>query len=184
MSDLDWVEFARWNLDWIQDQIKRADEKANIHLTIYIGLSGVFVAHLVVFVSFLSKCMSLNQVVWWELVILGVVALLCLFLFGHFFWHFTLVLRPRINYEDLIGKDYKSLIFWGHIAELRWKEFKPKYLPESEPYPPAEDLKAQIYINSVIASEKYDHLKKSTRWFPLTIIATAVFVVLVYLFKG
>jgi nitrogen regulatory protein PII-like uncharacterized protein len=185
VSDFHWIEFARWNLDWIQDQIKRADEKANIHLAVYLALTGVFVAHLATLGAFIVGGSYLSNL-WWPIFVagfvLGAVCIICILLFVQFYRNFHLVLKPRIDYGHLVGEKYCSLIFWGGISKLKYEGFQTQYPPEEKVL--SDDLKKQLYINSVIANEKYKHLEKATKYFPWTILATAIFVVLVYCLKG
>lgn len=177
----DWIDFAKWNLDWIQDQIKRADEKANIHLAVYLALTGVFIAHLATYVGLVAGCKNINTMGWLLFLIGGVFAF-CIFFLVHFYYHFYNILRPRINYKHLVGEDYCSFCFWGGIATLKYEEFKEEYQSRYEIM--EEDLKKQIYINSVIANEKYMHFIKAIKFFPWAVLAIAAFVFLVYWFKG
>ncbi len=169
-------------LNYIHEYINRADNKMHILL----GFHFLLIAPVVkraneVFSYFLrslnyqssgidpSKCIFLG--------IFFVFLILFAYFEGKFLYLFYRTLLPDLSTEDKVGTDYKSVIFWGHIA---WKyrdlnEFRSaleKAIKDENIY--EDDIITQIYINSLIASHKFEKVQKAYTLLPWSIVIAVI----------
>ena len=177
------MKTSLWNqIAYIHEYINRVDNKMHILL----GFHFLLIAPVVkraneVFSYFLrslnyqssgidpSKCIFLG--------IFFVFLILFAYFEGKFLYLFYRTLLPDLSTEDKVGTDYKSVIFWGHIA---WKykdldEFRQileKTIKNEDVY--NNDLITQIYINSLIASHKFAKVREAYTLLPWSIITAVI----------
>ena len=80
-------------------------------------------------------------------------------------------LSPKIDYDKLRKTESemleKSNIFFGSIANTKYNDFNLSY----ESY--FEDLRSQVYVNSLICKNKFDNYAKALKW--IFILFSSVF---------
>ncbi|MES5167345.1 hypothetical protein [Prevotella melaninogenica] len=62
----------------------------------------------------------------------------------------------------------QSYIFFKTISQMSYKQFQDDYIDIKE------DLKAQIYVNSKIATNKFENYKQGMFWFKILLISTVM----------
>lgn len=71
----------------------------------------------------------------------------------------------------------KSYIFFGTISKMTYKDFKKEEVDYSE------DLKSQIYVNSIIASNKFMNYNKSLYWFRFSLCVSCLLFIAIMIMK-
>lgn len=71
----------------------------------------------------------------------------------------------------------KSYIFFGTISKMTYKDFKKVEVDYSE------DLKSQIYVNSVNASNKFMNYNKSLYWFRFSLCVSCMLFIAIMIMK-
>ena len=66
------------------------------------------------------------------------------------------------------GLEKTSRIFFGAISKISYEEFKKVTIKQDE------DLKSQIYVNSKIATEKYNNYNKGLSWFKIALFTAGL----------
>ena len=153
MNKKDLIEINRQNLDRVILWIQNADTKASIVLAFNGGLM-VFLAGKV------YDAKSLFQYAFCSGPLL--LLLLCAIFFIAFFC-FSIYFALRTLLPSTSPTAKNKLMFFGTIAGLSEEEFKKKALSLGEDEA-LENLVEQTYINSKIARDKFDNLKKSWKF--------------------
>lgn len=161
------IEFQKWHLSYIIDQIKMADNKINFLLAVYLSLSGITIANIQKILStFNSLDLCCKAIFTLDLVIF----VACLI---YFYITFFMTIIPRAQAGRILNKGmYKSVIFWGDLAQTDINEFDNIEMKDF-----AEDLQKQILINSRIAAKKFANVRNAYTTLIPTIISFAVLVV-------
>ena len=93
----------------------------------------------------------------------------CCYLFG--------AIRANIDYDKMYkdnpGLVKKSYVFFGTISKMRFYDFKKEECDYEE------DLKSQIYVNSIIATKKFQNYNEGLFWFKLLLLVAAMLFVAV-----
>ena len=166
------IDFFKWQLEYVQDQIKVADSKINFLLAIYLVLLGVGVAQAEKVIEiFLNASACLE----WKVVI-GIVYMAFLFCVANFFWHFISTMKPRTEPQEILGKDYRSYIFWKDISEMGYKNFRDASLKTLY-----SDLGKQVFVNSHIAKAKFENVNSAYKLFFLTLIIFLILFIFIHL---
>jgi len=156
------LDFLWRHLEYVQNQIERADGKMNLLLVVHLALVP-FAATLIYHVV-LREPECLLRVPFCCLFLVFVLFALAFFWFE---WKFVQLFRkavsPRVDAQKYLGREYKSIVFWNHIADRQkfrdFKSFEESYRKEQL----EEDLLEQIYVNSHIAREKFECVQKAYR---------------------
>lgn len=81
-------------------------------------------------------------------------------------------IKANIDYKKLFDEnpslEKTSRIFFGSIGKVSYEEFKKLRIKQEE------DLKSQIYVNSKIATEKYNNYNKSLSWFKIALFTAGL----------
>ena len=81
-------------------------------------------------------------------------------------------IKANIDYKKLVdenpGLGKTSRIFFGAISKISYEEFKKVTIKQEE------DLKSQIYVNSKIATEKYNNYNKGLTWFKIALFTAGL----------
>ena len=175
-DELKETEFLKWQLEYVIDQIKMADNKINFLLAIYLVLLGIVASQIEkVTTIFLNNCICFT----WK-VIIGIICALLLGCICKFFYYFINTIKPRtISKEILEEKDYESLIFWKDIANMEYNNFKNATLKSR-----LGDFKKQVFINSSIAKTKFENVVSAYKVLILTLIFLSIFVGIIHLIGG
>ncbi len=156
------LDFLWRHLEYVQNQIERADGKMNLLLIVHLALVP-FAATLIYHV-FLGGPSCLLKFPFFYLFSVFVLFVLAFFWFE---WKFVQLFReavsPRVDAQKYLGREYRSIVFWNHIADRRkfasFDTFSREYREEQI----REDLLEQIYVNSHIAREKFERVQKAYR---------------------
>ena len=145
------IEFLKWQLGYVVDQIRMADNKINFLLAIYLAVLGLAISQIEKVINvFLNVCAC------WKIVI-GIICFLFLCCIVKFFCYFINTIKPRTESKDTLGeKDYKSLIFWKDVASMKFENFKNTKLEELY-----NDMKSQVFINCSIAKAKFKNVNSA-----------------------
>jgi len=165
------VDFLKWQLEYVIDQIKMADTKINFLLAIYLALLGITVSQTKKIANiFLDACVS-----WEWKVFTGIIYFLFLYCIVRFYCYFVKVVKPRVNPKDILKEEnYRSLIFWGDIANMKFEEFNNAELERRY-----NDLEKQVFINSCIAESKFGYVTKAYKIFTPTLVIFMVLLILI-----
>jgi len=167
------VEFFKWQLAYVIDQIKMADNKINFLLAIYLVILGVAVSQIKKIIDILLN-MSVYSI--WKVAI-GILCVLFLYCIFKFFYCFINTIKPRTSpKESLREKDYKSFIFWRDITDMGYQNFKNATLENRW-----GDLEKQVFINSCIAKDKFKNVNGAYKLFHPTLIIFLTLLSLIYL---
>ena len=147
------IDFMKYILSHIQDQIRFADSKANFFFSFAIILIGVALSTLLKYVhvyNFLNE--HNHQWIFFILVLLFIIYLTFVLL--------GLVKIVIVYYPRVSLKSTKSIYYFNHISTFKNEEYRNKI--DALTYEEVlSSLTSQIIINSEIASLKYKHLKAS-----------------------
>ncbi|MDL1971242.1 MAG: DUF5706 domain-containing protein [Candidatus Desulfofervidaceae bacterium] len=168
-------EFLKWQLEYIMEQIKMSDNKANFLLVIHLALLGSTISQLPQIFRVFSNIHICCKLV------LAFVVFFFLYGMARFFITFVYTVKPRINPREILGDDnYKSFIFWGDLAKIKVDDYKNIKLENIY-----EDLEKQIIINARIAKIKFDNVEKaySILFFP-TLTTFIILMILIILMRG
>lgn len=143
--------FFEANLTRVHEWIKAADQKVSI----WIAFQGILVA---VITPYFSDHIfpSIFEQSWVVIVLL--VFSICLY--GYGFFQSILAITPSLKTK----KGKKSLIYFGHVAEMDFDDFELK-LDQYTEEDYLKDLKRQIHISSKIAFRKHKEFRYSIIFF-------------------
>ena len=81
-------------------------------------------------------------------------------------------IKANIDYKKLVDEnpslEKTSRIFFGEISKISYEEFKKASIKQEE------DLRSQIYVNSKIATEKYNNYNKGLSWFKIALFTAGL----------
>jgi hypothetical protein len=162
MEDLMAPDVRPWyHLLYITDQIKSADQKAYIGITVLctvIGFSHQGFSHVIRYLLH-NYTHPLVVISIFTLIVLcagGLVAALSEF------YH---IVFPKMNGQKYMKTDDCSVVFWLDVASMTFPDFKNKYLKGNR----EDDLIVQIYILSKIAKTKYSGIKNMYKIITFTV---------------
>ncbi len=180
VSDSNNKEDLKFTLEVVNSWINNCDQKASILLSVM----GVAITLLLTsdFIKFLRNYIFEPFVLYisakgeyqfsWDrftvffLLLIAAITLAttCCYLFR--------AIKANIDYKKLFdenpGLEKTSRIFFGTISKISYEEFKKITIKL------VEDLKSQIYVNSKIATEKYDNYNKGLSWFKIALYTTGL----------
>ncbi|GEM_PF-2369483 len=164
------LNFLWKHLEHIQGQIERADNKINLLLVVHLALVPFAVALIYRVVLEKPSCILKFPVC----CLFSVFIIAALFFFW-FEWNFVQMFRktvsPRVNAQSYLNdKEYKSIVFWNHIADRRKFESFDAFNREYKEEQVKRDIMEQIYVNSHIAKEKFDYVRKAYRNLKFSVI--------------
>ncbi|MHA1278052.1 MAG: Pycsar system effector family protein [Candidatus Helarchaeota archaeon] len=170
------IEFFRWQLEYVIDQIKMADNKINFLLAIYLALVGLIISRVGKVIGIFQNtnvCLILK-------VIIGIIGALFLCCAIKFFYHFINTIKPRTNPREILREEnYKSVIFWKDIYDMGYKNFNNVSLEIRY-----EDLEKQIFVNSYIAKVKFGNVTIAYKFLIPTSFLFLILFCLTYLIGG
>ena len=170
------TEFLKWQLGYLIDQIKMADNKIYFLLAIYLVFLGLTISQVEKMIDIFSNT-SICCI--WK-VIIGIICLCFLYYIVKFFHHFVNTIKPRTNPQEILGeKDYKSFIFWKDIANMGYDSFRDATLETRY-----SDLEKQVFVNSFIAKAKFENVTNAYKFLVPTMIFLLIFFILIRLVGG
>lgn len=178
-------EDLQHTFDTVNSWLNNCDQKAGILLAaigvaVTIIMTGDFLKFLreYIFGPFVQYCGGQSDLTFsWGrftvfcLLIIAVSILIvsCCYLFG--------AIRANIDYDKMYkdnpGLVKKSYVFFGTISKMRFYDFKKEECDYEE------DLKSQIYVNSIIATKKFQNYNEGLFWFKLLLLVAAMLFVAV-----
>jgi len=144
-------EAAPAQLDRVLAFFSRADAKASVLLAVDTGMLAVLVSRLPPSSAF--DC--------WLLILLAP-----LFLIGGSLWHLHKAAFPSLEG----GRD--SLIYFREIGKRTESKFVNEFTSQSE-QDYLKDILSQVWRNSQILKEKFDHISAAFNWMALAIVPWA-----------
>lgn len=161
-----------YHLLYITDQIKNADNKAYIGITVLCAVIGLSHEGFTQIIRYLAhdKVHPLTFIIISSIIVSCIGGLILSLI------EFNRILFPQMNSKRHLDRDDKSAIFWLDVAMMTYDEFKRKYRRENR----EDDLIVQIYILSKIAQIKYNGIKTL---FKISIFTTACDVTILILAK-
>lgn len=176
-----------FTLESVNSWLNNCDQKAGILLAVVgvaitIIMTSDFLKYLraYIFIPFMEYCsgnsdlsFSWSRFTVFFLLLISIIILItcCIYLFK--------AIRANIDYEKMY-KDNPNLvkvsyIFFGTISQMKYDDFK-KGESNFE-----EDLKSQIYVNSIIATNKFKNYNEGLFWFKLLLlVAVLLFVAIMF----
>ena len=175
------TEDLKYTLETVNAWVGNCDQKNNILLSIMgvaitILLSSDFVIKLrqIIFTPFIQYWTGERTNIAFSLGRLCVFILLlssaaftiksCYYLFK--------AIGANIDYAAMYNTNpqlpKQSYIFFKTISQMSYKQFQDDYIDIKE------DLKAQIYVNSKIATNKFENYKRGMFWFKVLLISTVM----------
>lgn len=73
--------------------------------------------------------------------------------------------KMRAKHPELVKSSY---IFFGSISKMRYEDFKKDEVDYKE------DLKSQIYVNSIITTKKFENYNEGLFWFKLLLLSSGL----------
>lgn len=182
-------EDLKHTYDTVNAWLNNCDQKAGIMLTvacvaITVLMTSDFLKELktYIFTPFVKYWMEETELTFsWSrftvfvhlVIAAGMLITSCYYLFQ--------AIRAKIDYEKMReenpGLVQKSYIFWGSICGMTYDEFKKDEVNYEE------DLKSQIYVNSKIASIKFQYYIKGLYWFKFLLLVSVMTFIAVMLMK-
>jgi hypothetical protein len=156
-------------LSEIQQSIVFADSKANFIISIDLVLLGVVITIISNSIPIIKNLFNgtFEGGVW--LAIYTFIAVIALFLVTCSIWNAINCVRP--NTKNLSKKS--SVVFFGSIASLTLEDFVTKFTLISDPEM-LNNLIYQIHDKSLVAENKFDHIKSAINF----LLFSLIFVVL------
>lgn len=173
-------EDLKFTLELVNSWINNCDQKASILLSVMgvaitLMLTSDFTKFLrnyifepfVLYISVKGEFQfSLSRFTVFFLLLITVCTLLMTF------YYLFRAIKANIDYEKLVNEnpdlEKTSRIFFGAISKISYEEFKKVTIKQEE------DLKTQIYVNSKIATEKYNNYNKGLSWFKIALFTTGL----------
>lgn len=173
-------EELQFTLESVNSWLNNCDQKAGMLLAVIgvattILFTGDFVKFIRehIFTPFVEFCegqgehlFSWGRFTVFFLLVIAVILLImsCYYLFR--------AIGANINYtkmyEENPGLVKRSYIFFGTISNMKYKEFKKDEADYDE------DLKSQIYVNSKIATNKFQNYNRGLSWFKLLLLVVGM----------
>lgn len=173
-------EDLKFTLELVNSWINNCDQKASILLSVIgvaitLMLTSDFIKFLrnyifepfVLYISAKGEFQfSLGRFTVFFLLLIATCTLVmtCCYLFR--------AIKANIDYKKLVdenpGLEKTSRIFFGAISKISYEEFKKVTIKQEE------DLQSQIYINSRIATEKYNNYSKCLSWFMISLFTAGL----------
>lgn len=169
------ISIFQWQFDYLITQQKMADNKINFLLVVYLSLLGIFLTQIERFLTFIES--DLICLIW--KLIVSIICLGYIFLNYRFFDNYIKAIKPRIDPRKLLkDSKYISCIFWGDIADHGFNKYANCNIGDLH-----KDIKKQIYVNSIIAKEKFQNVYRaySELIFTLIIFITMLAAIILFL---
>ncbi len=164
---MDLLEFYQWHLNYVIDQIKMADNKMNFLLAIFSSLLGATMFRLEKIWYFFIRSNICCKIT------LGFIFIVFIGIILYFYFLFNKAINPRIEPKKIINdNNYTSVIFWGDVAQKTLQEFGAHKEKDFK-----KDIQSQIIINSKIAQQKFNFVKKA---YNLIFTAIVLFIILIF----
>ena len=176
-----------FTLESVNSWLNNCDQKAGILLAVVgvaitVIMTSDFMKYLraYIFIPFMEYCSGKSNLSFsWSrftvffLLLISIIILItcCIYLFK--------AIRANIDYEKMYKENPNlvkvSYIFFGTISRMKYDDFK------KGPSNFDEDLKSQIFVNSIIASNKFKDYNEGLFWFKLLLLV-AVFLFVAIMF--
>lgn len=177
----------QFTLESVNSWLNNCDQKAGILLTVVgvaitVIMTSDFMKYLrsYIFAPFMEFCsgnsdlsFSWSRFTVFVLLVIAMVILItcCIYLFR--------AISANIDYKKMCNENpglvKTSYIFYGTISQMNYDDFK-KCGDDFE-----EDLKSQIYVNSKIASAKFENYNEGLFWFKLLLlVAVLLFIAIMF----
>lgn len=178
-------EELKFTLESVNSWVNNCDQKAGmllavIGVAITILFTGDFVKFIreYIFTPFIEFCEGQGEYLfsWGRFTVFSLLVFAVVFLIKACYYLFKAI-GANINYtkmyEENPGLVKKSYIFFGTISSMRYEDFKKDEVDY------IEDLKSQIYVNSKIATNKFQNYNEGLSWFKLLLLVVGMLFVAV-----
>lgn len=177
LSIMDKIDKSEKKLESINQWISNCDTKSSFVLTFYgVVLTIIFTSDVGKSIINTFSFVKSNDIDWRSLVNFFLLTLSISFFVTSLntFYHIYSTLKGRIdpNIYRQIGLNTDSNIFFGSIASKTFQNFESSSNNEDETKY-LNDINSQVFINSNIVNEKFEHYNKSLFWM---FISLAIFV--------
>lgn len=162
------IELMEKNLERVINWVNNCDQKASILLTLLgvvvtlVFTSGVFEKiDNVIIAPFLMYIRTGEGTFCWLNALLSLFLLISILSVALSLKYLLAVLTSNIDYDKIRKSEpnmvEKSYIFFGGIADMKYNDF---YLSPDSYY---EDLRSQVYANSLVCKKKFKNYAKALR---------------------
>lgn len=178
-------EELQFTLESVNSWLNNCDQKAGmllavIGVTITILLTGDFVKFIraYIFIPFVEFCKNQGEHLfsWGRFTVFALLVVAAVFLIVSCYYLFRAI-GANINYKKMYventGLVKNSYIFFGSISSLKYEDFKITKINYED------DLMSQIYVNSKIATTKFQNYNKGLSWFKLLLLVIGLLFVAV-----
>lgn len=176
-------EDLQLTLESVNSWLNNCDQKAGILLTfvgvaITVILTSDFMKYLrgYIFTPFMQFCSGESDLLfsWSRFTVFVLLVIAMVMLITCCFYLFRAI-RADTDYEKECQKNPNlvetSFIFYGTISKMPYDDFRKGGVKFDE------DLKSQIYVNSIIATEKFNNYNEGLFWFKrLLLVAIMLFI--------
>ena len=171
------IEYALKALERTDTWIDSCDNK----MSVLLGALGIMLTILVTTESISKACgfiLRLFEDVNWHNILFLIALFIVLFSYTMTVYYIVNTVFARVDNNRFFQKKMskKSNVFFGSISKLSFAEYKNSFIHETAEEQ-INDILSQIYINSVIASQKYKNYNSSLKWSVISISLTIVVVI-------
>ena len=178
-------EELQFTLESVNSWLNNCDQKAGmllavIGVAITILFTGDFVKFIrgYIFRPFVEFCEGQCEYMfsWGRFTVFSLLAVAAVFLIMSCYYLFKAI-GANIDYfkmyDENPGLARRSFIFFGSISGMKYEDFKKDDIDFED------DLKSQIYVNSKIATTKFQNYNKGLSWFKLLLLVIGMLFVAV-----
>lgn len=178
-------EELQFTLESVNSWLNNCDQKAGMLLAVIgVAITILFASDFVkfireyIFTPFVKFCEGREEYLfsWGRFTVLFLLIVAAAFLIISCRYLFKAIganINYRKMYDENPGLVMKSYIFFGTISGMKYEDFKKGEVDFEE------DLKSQIYVNSKIATTKFQNYNKGLSWFKLLILVIGMLFVAV-----
>lgn len=152
------------SLENINSWINNSDTKASIML----GITGVILTVILTNNELIGKCTNLFDAITKDFDFFDAIYSICILgalasaIVGTF-WLFK-VLNPTLKLQGSKNKKKESHIYFGSIADFKNAKDFQNSIKKASDKDILEDLQNQIYVNSIICTDKFNNFKRGLKY--------------------
>ena len=182
-------EELQYTLELVNSWVQNCDQKAGmllavIGVAITVMLTSDFIKFIrnYIFIPFVEFCEGKGEhiISWSRFIVFFLLVVASVLLIKSSLYLFN-ASSANINDEKMYKENptlvKNSFIFFNSISEMRFDDFKKDEV-EFE-----DDLKSQIYINSIIAKIKFKNYNNGLRWFKFFLYVSGILFVAIMVMK-
>lgn len=166
----------QYTLESVNSWLNNCDQKAGMLLAVIgVAITILFTSEFVkfireyIFAPFVEFCEGRGEHLFsWDRFTVFFLLMVAAFFLNMSCYYLFKAIGANINYRKMYDENpglvMKSYIFFGTISGMKYEDFKKGEVDFEE------DLKSQIYVNSKIATTKFQNYNKGLSWFKLLIL--------------